>query len=79
MDQDIEKIWGLFVKVNNISDIKKPKKHSRKKFDKTKEHCEKSLDLHGYTEDEAYDQIYKYLVLAKKSGLKRVIIVTGKG
>lgn len=79
MDQDIEKIWGLFVKVNNISDIKKPRKHSRKKFDKTKEHCEKSLDLHGYTEDEAYDQIYKYLVLAKKSGLKRVIIVTGKG
>ena len=79
MEQDIEKIWDLFVKSNNISNVKKPRKSSRKINDKSREYCEKRLDLHGYTEEEAYDEIYKYLVSAKKNGLKKVIIVTGKG
>jgi DNA mismatch repair protein MutS2 len=39
----------------------------------------KSLDLHGYTVDEALTAIDKYLYEFGQSGAKRGRIVTGKG
>lgn len=76
--EDIEKIWNLFVTTNGISEIKKPFKTKRAKPMK-EDYCEPKLDLHGYTEDQAYDAVKRYLIKAKKCNLKRVIIITGKG
>ena len=39
----------------------------------------KSLDLHGYTTDQATDAIDQFLYEFSKSGAKRAKIITGKG
>jgi DNA-nicking Smr family endonuclease len=39
----------------------------------------KSLDLHGYTKDEAIEAIDRFLYEFGSSGAKRAKIVTGKG
>lgn len=39
----------------------------------------KSLDLHGYTTDEAIDAIDRFLVEIQQAAVKRAKIVTGKG
>ncbi len=39
----------------------------------------KSLDLHGYTTDEATDAIDQFLYEFGSSGAKRAKIITGKG
>jgi len=78
MTKEIEKIWELFVTSNGILEVKKPFK-SRKVTILKKDYCEPKLDLHGYTEDQAYDEIKRYLMRAKKCNLRKVIIITGKG
>ncbi|MDG2242519.1 MAG: Smr/MutS family protein [Rhodospirillaceae bacterium] len=37
------------------------------------------LDLHGYTEEQAYTQLLGFLNAARNSGARCVLIVTGKG
>lgn len=40
---------------------------------------EASLDLHGYTEDRAYDAVYKFVTNAYLARKRCILIVTGKG
>ena len=38
-----------------------------------------SIDLHGYTVDEAYKMFYKSLFFALSKGFKLMLVITGKG
>jgi len=42
-------------------------------------HIDARLDLHGYTEEQAYDHLLGFLNAARASGARCVLIVTGKG
>ena len=40
---------------------------------------EKSIDLHGYTLDQANKKIHKYIISCYKSGVEKITVITGKG
>ena len=40
---------------------------------------EAELDLHGYTEDKAYDAVFKFIQKSYQHGKRCIIIITGKG
>lgn len=40
---------------------------------------QESIDLHGYTVDEALSEVETFLKQAKRRGLKKVLIIHGKG
>ena len=50
---------------------------SRKKL--LKQSVQKKLDLHGLTAEEARSEVENFLKEAKKQGLRKVLIIHGKG
>ena len=40
---------------------------------------EARLDLHGMTQSQAHDQVYRFLECARNNGLRTVLVITGKG
>ena len=71
-DKD-QKDWKNFLEKNE----KLPNKDSEKKENKF--HITKSLDLHGYTLDEANKKVESFLIDCFDQKVSKVIIVTGKG
>ena len=71
-DKD-RKDWENFLEKNE----KLPDKDLGKK--KNKFHITKSLDLHGYTLDEANQKVESFIIDCFDQKVSKVIIVTGKG
>ena len=71
-DKD-KKDWKNFLEKNE----KLPNKDLEKKENKF--HITKSLDLHGYTLDEANKKVESFLIDCFNQKVNKVIIVTGKG
>ena len=71
-DKD-QKDWKNFLEKNE----KLPNKDLEKKENKF--HITKSLDLHGYTLDEANKKVESFLIDCFDQKVSKVIIVTGKG
>ena len=46
---------------------------------KNKIQLEKSIDLHGYTLDEANKTIYEFILSSYSSSVRKIKIITGKG
>ena len=65
--------WEKFLKKKE----KLPNKDLEKKENKI--HITKSLDLHGYTLDEANKKVENFLIDCFNQKVSKVIIVTGKG
>ncbi len=38
-----------------------------------------TLDLHGFTQDQAYASLQQFLMIAKSKGYRRLLVITGKG
>lgn len=53
--------------------------NTAKKFKRGEFRIEASLDLHGYKETQAYDAVHEFVKSSYQSGLRCVLIVTGKG
>ena len=71
-DKD-QKDWKNFLKKNE-------KLHNKDLEDEeNKFHITKSLDLHGYTLDEANKKVESFLIDCFNQKVSKVIIVTGKG
>ena len=65
--------WNKFVE----SEEKLPDKdfiHQKKKIFKIR-----SLDLHGFTLDEANDKVQRFIINSHSENINKLIIVTGKG
>ena len=71
-DKD-KKDWDKFTKSNEKLP-NKDLKYNKKKIFKTK-----SIDLHGYTLDEANKTIEKFIKKAFSDNINKLIVVTGKG
>ena len=54
-------------------------KATLKKFKREEFKIEDRLDLHGCTEDEAYEKVNNFVVQAYNCGKRCIIIITGKG
>ena len=52
---------------------------TRNKLAKGRLPIEARIDLHGMTQDQAHRQLLRFLVDARRSGLRHVLIITGKG
>lgn len=60
--------------------MKKSLKNKRKlKNNKYQQNIDAQLDLHGLTLEEAKEKVRVFLSDSKKKGLKKVLIITGKG
>ena len=68
-----KKDWETFIS----SDEKLPNKDFR--LSKQKSFKVKSIDLHGYTLDEANNTIEKFIYESFKEKINKLIVVTGKG
>ncbi len=71
-DKD-QKDWKNFLEKNE----KLPNKDLEKKENKF--HITKSLDLHGYTLDEANKKVENFIIDCFDQKVSKIIIVTGKG
>ena len=71
-DKD-QKDWKNFLEKNE----KLPNKDLKKKENKF--HITKSLDLHGYTLDEANKKVESFIIDCFEQKVSKIIIVTGKG
>ena len=71
-DKD-KKDWKNFLEKNE----KLPNKDSERK--ESKSYITKSLDLHGYTLDEANKKVESFIIDCFNQKVSKVIIVTGKG
>ena len=71
-DKD-QKDWKDFLKKNE----KLPNKDFEKKENKFR--ITKSLDLHGYTLDEANQKVESFIIDCFDQNVSKIIIVTGKG
>ena len=71
-DKD-KKDWKNFIEKNE----KLPNKDLENKENKL--HITKTLDLHGYTLDEANKKVESFLIDCFNQKVNKVIIVTGKG
>ena len=71
-DKD-KKDWEKFVSSKDKL-INKDEKFKKKKFHETK-----SIDLHGYTLDEANNTIKDFIHTSHLNGVSKLIVVTGKG
>ena len=49
------------------------------RFKKKKQIETSSIDLHGYTLDQANKSIYDFIINSYKNEIKKIIVVTGKG
>ena len=71
-DKD-KKDWEKFISGNEkISD-------KDVKIQKSNYPEKKSIDLHGYTLEQANRAVYNFIEKSHKKGIKKLIIVTGKG
>ena len=68
-----KKDWETFIsskeKISNKDDGSKKEKHPKTR----------SVDLHGYTLDQANKFIYDFIINSYKNEIKKIIVVTGKG
>ena len=68
-----KKDWETFIsskeKVSNKDD----------RFKKAKQTGTRSIDLHGYTLEQANKSIYDFIINSYKNEIKKIIVVTGKG
>ena len=68
-----KKDWETFIsskeKVSNKDD----------RFKKAKQTGIRSIDLHGYTLEQANKSIYDFIINSYKDEIKKIIVVTGKG
>ena len=71
-DKD-KKAWQKFISGNE----RLPNKDN--KFQKKISLKTKSIDLHGYTLEEANRSIEKFITKSYKEGINKIIVVTGKG
>ena len=71
-DKD-KKVWEKFISSDERLPIK-DNKFQRKTSLKTK-----SIDLHGYTLDEANRSIENFITKSYEDGINKLIVVTGKG
>tara|TARA_B100001564_G_C20377788_1_gene550930 strand:- start:5 stop:415 length:411 start_codon:yes stop_codon:yes gene_type:complete len=71
-DKD-KKDWEKFVSNNE----KLPNKDSNFKEKKIRIH--RSLDLHGYSLDEANKKVNDFIKISYQEGIERITVVTGKG
>ena len=72
-DKD-KKVWEEFI--NSKEKIEdKDIQHTQKNF----LYIEKSIDLHGYTLEDANIKIEKYILLCFEKGVTKINIITGKG
>ena len=71
-DKD-KKDWKNFLSSDEKLSDKDEKPADKKKFSM------KSFDLHGYSLDEANNKIYNLIKDSYEKGVKKLIIVTGKG
>lgn len=55
-----------------------PARDASRRF-KAHAEVEASLDLHGYSKEEAYEAVYRFLTRQHKAGHRHVTIITGKG
>ncbi len=64
-----------------INFINNKEKLDNKDFieEKKKIQLEKSIDLHGYTLDEANKTIYKFILSCYSNDVKKIRVITGKG
>ena len=60
-------------------DISNVHKSQGKRFLRGQLPVEASLDLHGMTQDRAYERLHQFIKQAYGRGLRKVIVVTGKG
>tara|TARA_A100001011_G_scaffold296923_1_gene309541 strand:+ start:208 stop:630 length:423 start_codon:yes stop_codon:yes gene_type:complete len=68
-----KKDWNNFIS----SDEKLPNKDYKKSIEKT--FTTKSIDLHGYTLQEANEAIEKFIYKSFRERVNKLIVVTGKG
>jgi len=66
--------WQNFI---NSSD--KLENKDKKIFKSTKRYTEKSIDLHGYTLEEANQKMISYIEECFISGVNKINVITGKG
>ena len=68
-----KKDWQTFLsskeKLSNKDDRFKKEKHPKTR----------SIDLHGYTLEQANKFIYDFIINSYKSEIKKIVVVTGKG
>jgi len=68
-----KKDWETFLssdeKISNKDDGFKKKKYSKTR----------SIDLHGYTLEQANKSIYDFIINSYKNEINKIIVVTGKG
>ena len=68
-----KKDWETFIsskeKISNKDDGFKKVNHTETR----------SIDLHGYTLEQANKSIYDFIINSYKNGIKKIIVVTGKG
>lgn len=69
-----EKLDNLDLDITDNIDANTAKKFKREEF-----RIEKTLDLHGYTEDKAYEAVFKFVRTAYIQGKRCILIITGKG
>ncbi len=72
-DKD-KKDWESFLNSSDKLDIKD--KDQNKKFNLN---IEKSIDLHGYTLDDANLKIYEFIIDCFENRVNKINIITGKG
>ena len=72
-DKD-KKDWKKFIEGNEKIENK-----DRRELEKNKKFIEKTIDLHGYTLDEANKKIFEYIENCYFNDIDKINIITGKG
>ena len=72
-----KKDWNNFIE--NLKHIEDKEIHFKNENDKTKVNRIKKLDLHGYSLFEANKKVKKFINQSFEEGLRKLLIVTGKG
>ena len=72
-DKD-KKDWKKFIEGNEKIENK-----DRRDLEKNKKFIEKTIDLHGYTLDEANKKIFEYIENCYFNDVDKINIITGKG
>ena len=70
------KLYHHELKLGTSADIDA---NTMRRFKREEFAVEASLDLHGYTEERAYNAVCKFVTQAYLSGKRCILIVTGKG
>ena len=69
-----KKDWENFI--NSSESLEDKDKQNKKSYFHT---IKKSIDLHGYTLDEANNKIFEFITDCYSQGVKKINIITGKG